>query len=291
VYLKDVHALLIGNHVLHSQGSVVSLSFSNVQDLVSPLRGYMASSAPVKGTGAPRVYGWVHVACMGHGPLIAAEMHGRMEQSGLLDLADRVFVSMLGDGMARGALEDALYSRHGDKYRVVHSGPDLTEYEWPALRHMWDTSFQEDFHGFYVHTKGASNCRPDVIPRIQRNIRNWRYAMSRAVIAGHETCRGLLSSGVDACGPLHYPHFGGEGKGIFAGNFWWARSEHIRRLPSAHMAALPGGNRMGAETWVCSSPGGLYKDLLWTETADPYDFAGVFGEGGPLAAGRLRGCI
>ena len=262
---------------------------SNMVD--SELRGAFPIQQPTLPYGRPqgkKIYGWMHVACMHGGNLIASELHGQLEQSGLLDKTHNVFVSMVGDSRQRAELREYLFGRHGDTYRIVHDSPDISEYEWPALKHMWALSQEEDFLGYYLHTKGASNCRPDVSPAIQQNIRNWRYCMSHFVVNKHSSCISALNSGsVDACGPLYNPCLNEGMPGIFAGNFWWATSPHLKTLPDpVVVAGPPGSNRMGAESWVCGRADGRYLSTYWHESTDPYDFACVYPEGGPLKPSR-----
>ena len=229
------------------------------------------------------IRGWMHVACMHGGDLIAAEMHGRLMNSGLLDKSSCVSVSMVGDQSCRERLRTNIFSVD-DRYKVEVDSADVTLYEWPALIEMWKAARSSDFYAFYVHTKGASNCRPDVPQIIQRNIRTWRDCMSHFVIGEHESAIAALKSGYDAAGPLYYPCVNPGIGGMFGGNFWWTTSEHLRRLPDPReLAGSSGEARMRAESWLCSLEDGRYFNQYWVESNDPYDFPGVYNSlGGPL---------
>lgn len=237
------------------------------------------------------VLGWFHVACMNGGDLIAAELHGQLLSSGLYDKAAGIQVTLLGDEGMRNRLKDNIFSRY-DKYRILLDSPDLGRYEWPSMRHMWemsrDTTLPE-FDAFYIHTKAASNCRPDVDNRIQGNLRNWRHCMSHFVIDRWEdNLRALRSGGYWASGPLYQDCKHPSTGGIFAGNFWWAQSSHLAQLCDPMDLSEWGTNRAAAEPWVCTRTGDKYHNQFWLETTDPYDFNNDFGEPGPLARERWR---
>jgi hypothetical protein len=234
-----------------------------------------------KTEGTVKVYGWLHVACMGSGDLIASELHGSLIHSGLFSRSVKIYVSLVGDPAMRMRLKEYLFSRHS-KYEIIFDSDDLQEFEWPCLKHMWDKSRTgENFCAWYAHTKGASNCRPDVIARIQNNIRNWRYHMVYQLMVRYkESLMALIDLGYSASGPLFNRNCRG---GAFAGNFWWASSEHLRTRKSPYESAgTLGENRGDTEGWIFQgSPGKFYR-LSWSECSDPYDFLGIYGEEGPL---------
>jgi hypothetical protein len=220
-------------------------------------------------------HGFFHVALMEGfgGMLVATEMHGRILQSGLYDNTDKIHVVILGDRAQSDTLIDYIFSRHS-KYEVVHYSPNLSEWEWPTLKAIKEHCKDHDDDVWYVHTKGASNCRPDVPPHIQRNLRSWRGVMCHDVMNRHYECKELLKE-YDAVGPLlettrWVPHF--------VGNFWWARASHIRTLldiPNEHSSA-----RAYAEAWIGLREGSKLKGLSELRAYDCYDFSGVYGNEG-----------
>jgi len=114
---------------------------------------------------------------------------------------------------------------------------------------------------WYLHAKGVTKYRSEEYP----NVANWRRLCESVVVSDHETCvKALTLENYDACGPLlnveiSWPHF--------SGNFWWARSDYLERLPKPSLfvdtfvksARLP--SRWAAEAWVLSG-NGKAKDLL-----------------------------
>lgn len=215
--------------------------------------------------------GFFHVAFMNGfgGLLVAAEMHGRIMQSGLYDSSDAIKVVLLGDSAQAQEFKSYVLDRHA-KYEVVHISPDIQEWEWPTLKAMSEYCKVVDCDVWYAHTKGASNCRPDVHPYIQRNIRSWRGVMCHDIMTQHSLCKELLKE-FDAVGPLlsldrWVPHF--------VGNFWWATADHIRTLPSIPYELS--NERAYAEAWIGSREGANLRGLTELVDYDCYDFQGKY---------------
>jgi hypothetical protein len=207
------------------------------------------------------VHGFFHVAAMLGGELIAAELHGRLMQSGLYEASTAIHVVIVGDTSQKDRLVDYIFSRH-DKYDIFYTSSNLHDYEWPALCDMHDAANDVDMNCFYIHTKGASNCRPDVPVKIQENIRRWRDLMCYCTIGKFLECQYLLDSGHNTVGPLF--KFGRH----YAGNFWWTKSEHLKTLP------YPEGNRMQAESWVTQDTDkGIFNQYA-VDSNDLYGFDG-----------------
>lgn len=108
--------------------------------------------------------------------------------------------------------------------------------------------------------------------------------MSHFVIGEHMSALTALKGGYDTSGALYYPCVNPGIGGMYGGNFWWATSEHLRRLPDPRgLAGSSGEARMMAESWLCSLEDGRYFNQYWNESGDPYDFPGVYQQaGGPL---------
>lgn len=93
----------------------------------------------------------------------------------------------------------------------------------------------------YAHTKGAG------IPMPYSD--DWRRCMNR-IITDSKVCLDLLATGHDTVGchlltPERWPQIGD--KPFYGGNFWWATSEHIRRLGPPE-----NDTRFHAEAWLTS---------------------------------------
>jgi hypothetical protein len=122
--------------------------------------------------------------------------------------------------------------------------PNIEDYEFPTLARVWRQA-QEDrgaFLCYYLHTKGASlvatrRRAPANAWRIYMeyfNIERWRDCV--AALREYETCGVELQSNES-----HY-----------SGNFWWATSEYVRKLPDAYQYWEENKNlRAAAEYYLC----------------------------------------
>jgi len=216
--------------------------------------------------------GYFHVALMHglSGIIVASEMHGRILQSGLYNATDTINVVILGDAQHAQVLNDYIFSRH-KKYVVRLIDPNIALFEWPTFECIYKDAQISNHNVWYVHTKGVSNCRPDVPDRIQHNIRSWRGVMSYHIMERHKGCVELLKE-YDAVGALYV-----EGQHYFAGNFWWSKSSHIKTLRT------PAGTRNEAEGWIGTNRNSKFYSLCSfpkVKGIDLYDFDNNHGEAG-----------
>ena len=118
-------------------------------------------------------------------------------------------------------------------FDIIYVGNSL-EYERPTLLHMRNKSESEiDTNYFYLHTKGirhfGNNNEQQIIDWINLmlywNIEKWELAIQKLKIYDTYGCNDL------GC---HY-----------SGNFWWAKSSHIIKLPT-----VIGSYYIAPEDWV-----------------------------------------
>jgi hypothetical protein len=235
------------------------------------------------------IKGYFHVALMYGGKLIAAEMHGRIIQSGLYDASDEINVVILGPKEQAKELQDYIFNHHS-KYKVRYCSENLKEYEWPTLKLIQDDAKSGDHLVWYVHTKGASNCWPGVFPEyIQKNIHAWRGVMCHYMMNYKNEIIDELSKGpTEVIGVFHSnrvwnrsTYEGGEDhtKNYFVGNFWWTTAAYIRKLqPLVPPFTDPRNN---AEIWI-STDTNTFKSLYQCEDFDLYDFSNNRFPNGPL---------
>lgn len=106
------------------------------------------------------------------------------------------------------------------KFDIIYVGKSC-EYERPTLYHMRKKSIEEiNTNYFYLHTKGirhfGSKYEQQIIDWINLmlywNIENWKIAIEKLKVYDTYGCNDLY---------VHY-----------SGNFWWAKSSHIKKLPT-----------------------------------------------------------
>lgn len=121
---------------------------------------------------------------------------------------------------------------------------DENRFEWPTLQMLWNLAKEDNAYYLYFHAKGVTQSgekRP--------HVDMWRKYLNYFCITQWRDCVASLETSVDLAGcqympqtkyyPCHY-----------SGNFWWAASEYIKRLPDP---ASFNGNRLEAEFWSCRS--------------------------------------
>jgi hypothetical protein len=125
------------------------------------------------------------------------------------------------------------------------------QYEYPTLQRLWQYCQTADDPICYLHGKGVTSPWPAYV--------HWRWMMlSHIVLPWRERLADL--DRYDAVGCCHQPDWP-----CFAGNWWWARADWIRRLPAPIVTA----DRFYYERWLLSETGCRIKSLVATG-GDPY---------------------
>lgn len=112
-----------------------------------------------------------------------------------------------------------------------------------ALR-AWVHDAREDAAVLYAHTKGAHD--------VTEWNATWRRSMTRRVVGNWRRCVRLLGEGHDTVGchwltpeRHHEPPVYVVPSPFYGGNFWWATTSYLRRLPP-----VPQSRRHDAEKWI-----------------------------------------
>jgi hypothetical protein len=176
-----------------------------------------------------------HVAHMGPWKTVDEEIVAALETSGLRKAAD-VFVR--------------------------HDCIDIGLFEFPTLEMLRGFASISNYAVLYLHTKGVSRPMPSVD--------DWRACMLHWMVFRWRECVLKLEAGFDAVGttiidtPIRH----------FQGNFWWARTPYLRRLPSPRdiqykPTCHDQTERHKCEFWVLSIPGAkVYQP--YHHRIDPY---------------------
>jgi hypothetical protein len=172
-----------------------------------------------------------HLYVDGHYEQPLEEHMSAMESSGLLYELEDFYVGLVGSPENRATAKKLVPG-------VVIAEADAG-WEQVTLSALHHYSKENDRFVFYAHTKGA--CSNDDFAK------RWRSAMTNATVTKWRECIEALES-VDCSGPYwilsdepeHEEH-----NMFFAGNFWWATTDYLRRLPS-----LRYDNRFRAEGWI-----------------------------------------
>jgi hypothetical protein len=105
-------------------------------------------------------------------------------------------------------------------------------YEGAALAHVWQACKERDIYVFYFHSKGATKSEP--------SISNWREVLNHYMVERWREHVIALESGFEVSALADQMTY----KDIVSGNFFWADSEYIKKLPD------PLDGKSYAKKWV-----------------------------------------
>jgi hypothetical protein len=208
-----------------------------------------------------KIIGFWHIGALGDWQRIVAEQYSRLKDSGLHAASEKLVVGFIG-GAGRESELTALTGQ--DPKLDVFTTEDLADYEFPTLTRVWREAqiSAEPFLCYYMHTKGASVVDPDV----NEAVNAWRRYMEYFNIERWPDCAAILKN-YDTCGvelqseDSHY-----------SGNFWWATSDYLRRLPDGQRYWQQHRHeRVAAEFYLCQACPRAYCFSDFVENL--YDYA------------------
>ncbi|WP_188929138.1 hypothetical protein [Puia dinghuensis] len=135
--------------------------------------------------------------------------------------------------------------------------PDRREFEFDTMACLFREASNYDYVG-YFHTKGATTDYAQAV--------FWRNLMNFYTVQLAENSIALLEAGgYDFIGAMSTTGLPGQ-KPYIAGNFWWARSSYIQRLPSPILS--PHQTRYDCELWIGLGEGemGAFLDMRILDT-------------------------
>lgn len=217
----------------------------------------------------PEIYGLYHVWCAPGWEQMVTEQLSRLRASGLLGNTKMLFVSCIvkdcrDEERLRGILAGF------EPVEIVSMTTNGAAYEFPALDYIYEKSRQGDFLFYYFHTKGISyqSLQTDdaVFRRFRAKIEAWRRMMEYFLMDRWQVAANVLLDCFDTYGCYLFPPFK---RTMYAGNFWWARSDYFRTLPRLSDATKR-DNRFMAEEWLLST-GRARVFSAFDTVADLYD--------------------
>lgn len=194
------------------------------------------------------IYGVYHVLLeTGWQSLVSSQIKC-LKDSGLLDASKKFFVSCIAEDEAD--VEQLKRLIDSDKMEMIFLGSDPKKYEYPALEYIKELSEKEDCLIYYFHSKGISyqsvNKHDHVFLSFKHKIEAWTDMLQYFIFDKWHVAVNVLLSGYDTYGCYLWPP---EKPTMYSGNFWWARSEYIRKLPDFN-ADVISANRFYSETWL-----------------------------------------
>ena len=198
---------------------------------------------------------YFHVGTIGDYQKIFDEIYSQILESNLLNEVELLNIGIVGNGK--------LNFEKNDKIKV-HTNPNLELGEFFTLELLknFSDSVTKNYKVLYLHTKGVTTPNNPCIV-------DWRKYMTYFNVNQYEKCFDTLEES-DSCGvdlvyepTLHY-----------SGNFWWANSSYIKKLPTINEIKFPKtppilSIRHNGEFWIGMGNGKLKS--LWNSNINVYE--------------------
>jgi len=146
-------------------------------------------------------------------------------------------------------------------------------FEGQTLKEVYSHSIKNDGYVLYIHNKGVTENFYNTWGVFGED-HKWRRYMQKHCISRWEECVAKLDEGYDCVGANYYKDFY-----PFAGNFWWATTEHIKKLGDPLDADKyynnnsPTNYRYAFELWIgTKEPKIHYIDIRQTESGEVQKF-------------------
>lgn len=198
---------------------------------------------------------YFHIATIGKYQEIFDEIYSQIVKSNLINEVEIINLCIVGGGKLEVCLNEKI-KIYRDLY--VETGEFFTL----NLIKQFSESTEQNFKILYIHTKGVTT--PDNLC-----IDDWRQYMTYFNVNQYQKCFDVLEE-YDSCGvdlvsepTIHY-----------SGNFWWANSSYIKRLPSINEIKFPKippilSIRHNCEFWIGMGDGKLKS--LWNSNINVYE--------------------
>lgn len=208
---------------------------------------------------AKKIIGFWHIGVVGVWRKIIAEQYAKLMESGLYDVSEKIVVGFVGGKNRECELNIPILD--DPKFEVFITN-DTKDYELPTVARVWKEAQEreESFLCYYFHTKGASL---DGTPNEEPG-NAWRLYMEYFNLERWEDCVEILKE-YETCGVEHRVDY------LYDGNFWWARSDYIKKLPNGYEYwEQHKDDRHVAERYLCLARPKSYCFNDFTENL--YDF-------------------
>lgn len=185
-----------------------------------------------------------------------------LKESGLLDSAEHLVAGINGGDESKVIAKQMIPTKFNQVFHGLESrAENLTIIElekWVPTHPGWNV--------LYFHAKG---CTHDSNSEYGRFSTRWRRCMMKRCVGQWKEALAILDGGLDAVGCHWLTGMGSDrSQHFFAGNFWWATSDFLNKVPSMFLRdriktsgikALE--SRYESEVWIGNGPMPKIKDL------------------------------
>jgi len=164
-----------------------------------------------------------HICCIGNYEEVVTEIVSCIIDNGLYNKCKKIYYSDIGGVMSNDIIN---YLNTYNKFELIYKSNEKKDAEYPTLIKLQNSCIktEKEVYILYLHTKGVS--MPD-----NKTKQSWRKRLLQKTVREWKECVTLLINGCDIAGcgwkdknDVHTDHF--------SGNFWWASSFYIKKLPS-----------------------------------------------------------
>ena len=197
-----------------------------------------------------KVYGFYHAYCMCDGwENLVKEQLTHVVSSGLYERIDKLYIGALIRDNDLNTLK--LLISNYSKIEIMYTNEDRTLFEYPTLMALQKKCTEEDFIGFYFHTKGISWINNPTVYKVGNS---WRLMSEYFMFDRWKLAVHAIASGKDVYG-TNYQEINNGKKRIIGGNFWWFRSDYVKSL---YELKVNKQNRNESELWILHDSNNVY---------------------------------
>ena len=192
-------------------------------------------------------YIYIHICCINNYKNIFNTLLYNIKFYGLYDIIDEIRCIVIGSNNDYSIFSDS-------KIKIIYQSNDINIYEFKAMELIYKHSIQEDFNILYIHTKGVKHYKMAT----EEYVKDWVNMMIYFNIGNYKKCLSYLKEN-DVVGVNLQPD-----PWHFSGNFWWSKSEHIKKL-----GIIEDYNYNGPEFYITKRKEGKYISL-WNSNINHY---------------------
>ena len=222
------------------------------------------------------IYVFIHVCSLHNGVEIFYDQLKAVIESGLYEACKNVIVGVVGPAFP-------LPTQQLPKIVLLYQDKNPKHYEVKTINYIQQMAehLPEGSRIMYIHTKGVrKNGDARCVQSWRKMMEYWavqRYDIALQYLTNYDTygcnilnmCPSRVYQYLYAVNPTHFFHY--------SGNFWWARREHIMRLPVIQhsLGKQSVDTRLRAENWVLSAmpkmkPFEVYYNKRYVHAYDTY---------------------
>lgn len=155
---------------------------------------------------------------------ITTEQIDKLERSGLLDAAEKVFMNQHYNEQSFSSFKNRLKSYKNIEWIVGSSVKEDYEHSTAVLYQDVARTENKEFHALYMHQKGLTHKHKPSYAAVTA----WRHLLDYWNVEQWQLCNRQLDSGADTTGCLFTTN---EGMPHYSGTSRWMKSSAIRRMP------------------------------------------------------------